>query len=279
MGKDQGLLDYSKVFYAASALFAVLAVLYFGFEYIQNLSPATISLIIFAIFATTFLKGTETNNRGVKLLYYLLSTGSYLVFIIYINARLIDTDNGVLASLILSAIIFAAIGHLVTKRQDLIPNQKQIKKITIATAILLTLITLYDGAATGYEHEYQLEEQVQFQENQETLIGQIQTSKHGYLPLDVERQRATYCTTNGTVNMGLGGTSYGGYQTTFAPETRTENLTVQNRHRLEEIDLDLSNETLEVVEVDSCGRNELDIQRGQLGVELNPHNIRLSQLN
>ena len=261
--------DYSRIFYAVSAFFAVLSVIYFGFEYIQNLSPFTTAAIIFAIFAVLFIKGTVTDSRGARFMYYLISSGSYIAFLGYINMRLISTENGVLLSLIASALIFSSIGYLLTNKEKYLPTKDQSKKIILGTAGLLVLLVAYDVAAVGYESSYSLEDQVTPVSGEESTLGYLETVKHGYFPVDVERVRASYCLNNGTQTFALGGTNVAGYTSGYLPETKNENLTLTaGDHVFERIEGFDSGDTLEIVEAECSQRDDADLEEGQLGVEM-----------
>ena len=275
--EESSLLDYNRIFYAASAFFAVLAVLYFGFEYIQNLSPVTISGFTFAIFAASFIRGVTRESKGVKFLYYLLSTGSYLVFIAYTNARLISTENGVLASLIFSAALFSSIGYVLTNKKEIIPSNKQSKKILIGIAAFILVLTFYDGVATGYSVEYQLEDEVVLSE-EEIRVGEAEIIKTGYLPIDIESKRARFCTIVRDEEIGMGGHSVGGHLSSYIPETNKENLTMTYSEGYRDEELNISNQELEVIEVDTCARDETTVEEGQLGVEIDANGPNSPQI-
>ena len=261
--------DYSRIFYGVSAFFAVLSVIYFGFEYIQNLSPFTIAVIIFAVFAVSFIKGTVTDSRGVRFMYYLISSGSYIAFLGYVNARLISTEDGVLLSLIASALLFSAIGYLLTNKEKYLPTKEQSKKIFVGVVGLLVLLVAYDVAAVEYEGSYSLEEQVAPVSGEESTLGYFEIVKHGYLPVDVERVRASYCLNNGTQTFALGGTNLGGYTSGYLPETRNENLTLRaENHVFERIGGFDSGDELEIVEAECSQRDNADLEEGKLGVEM-----------
>ncbi len=257
--------DYSRIFYGASAFFAVLAVLYFGFEYIQDLSPFTIAAVLFAVFASTLVAGVSREARGVKLVSYLVSAGSYLGFLIYINGRFLRTSDGTLASLLFSAVLFSAIGYTLTNKQEYIPNRDQALKIVAGIGAVLALLVAYDAAAVDAEYDLTLEEEVEMLEG-ENKFGELEIRKSGYLHADIERQRFSVCAGINESTQRLGGASTGGYMTGFAPETAVEELELSmSPHRFEQIDGLEPGDIFEVEPIESC--REVELEEGVLGVE------------
>lgn len=257
-------LDYSKVFYGSSALFAVLSVLYLGFEYLQDLSPFTISAFVFAVFAATFFLSSTQKSR-TKLLYSLISAGSYIVFLIYVNAKFLETTDQVLASLIISAGLFSVLGYIYTERKDLLPDESQIKYVLAGLTVLMTLLLLYDVFFVEALFLADLNDEVSFEPGGKT-VGEADIVKKGFLPVETDRRTVNFCLSEDERPLPAAYQSFGGETTGFLPSTETENITMNVREQsFNETGIERG-QILEIVQVTSC--RDSNLSEGQLGVEL-----------
>lgn len=266
MDVDQDL-DNSRIFYGGSALFAVLSVLYLGFEYLQDLSPVTISAVIFSVFVAAFLRGTFKENR-MNFVYYLTAAGSYIVFLLYVNGKFLDTSNQVLLSLIASAGLFLGIGYLLTEKEKLVPDREQANKLTAAIAVFIGLLLLYNIFFVEASFTAELDDTAVL-DSERQKIGEVQIEKTGYLPIETDRRSLNFCIASEQRYLPTSYQSFGGEMTSFRPQTETENITLDIQERFFEGNLSEGLERgteLEIVVVESCQTSEID--QDELGVAL-----------
>lgn len=275
---DTEELDYSKIFYAGSAVFAVLSVLYLGFEYLQDLSPFTIAAVLFAVFLSMFAVGVTRKSR-VKFVYFLTSAGSYLVFLVYVNGRFLDTSNQVLASLVLSAVLFSLIGYVLTNRRDLLPDRGQVRYVIAGLAVLLAVLVAYDILFVGATFAAELDDEA-VMEPSEQVVGEVEIAKDGYLPVVLDRRTVSFCVRSGDDAHYIPvRQSYGGDMTGFAPETQAEDIVLDLGERFfedvehaEELTDVEEGQVLELVAIDDCNVDALE--EGLLGVVLDEDWVR-----
>lgn len=260
---DLEKIDSSLIFYAVSAFFTVIALVYFGYEYIAHLSPFTISSILFSAFTISLLIGSTREFIGFKILSYLVSAGAYLVFYAYTAARFFSTSDQIMASLVLSAVLFTGIGYLFTNRRDLLPDKSRVYKVSAGLVILVLVLVTYNIGMVSYDYELNLENEVQINEGS-NIIGESKITKTGYLPIDIDTERVTFCFGTNESNERFGASSVGGYMTGFSPETETEEVDMRISERsLEEADNLEEGEIYEIERVESC---EDDLEKDIMGV-------------
>jgi len=264
---------YPMVFYGGSAVFAVMAIAFLGFDYLQDLSKLTIAFTIFAIFAASFLIAT-TRETLMKTVFYLVSAGSYLLFLVYVIGRFSRGTGDTIIFFLISAGLFSGIGHLLTSRPELIPDKDKVKKILIVITVLTALLIIYNIAFVTMSFTVSLEDTVTFNET-EQKIGEIQITKKGYLPLEASEAYIDYCVAGSERDLPTRYRSVGDKSFGILPETYTEDITFE----LDEGFLEHNEETegrerinitrntvLQVVEVDECSSENLS--EGQLGVSI-----------
>jgi|GEM_PF-1858863 len=262
---------YPMLFYGGSAVFTVLAIAYLGFDYLEDLSKFTVASIIFLLFVSSFLIAT-TRESLLKTVFYLTSAGSYLLFLIYIIANFADGTGDTIVLLLLSAGLFSSIGHILTNRQDLIPEKQYVKKIIGFILVLVTLLVIYNIMFVNMSFAVSLEERVTFNET-EQKIGELEITKTGYLPLEASGNFVRYCTAENERNLPTDFRSVGEKSFGFAPENYKEDIVFDlNDGFLEHNDevegrekINITRNTeLDLVRVDSC--QDPGIEEGQIGV-------------
>jgi len=258
-------LDSSIIFYILSAFFVVLTLGYFGFEYIEHLSPFTVSAILFSVFISSLVLGFSREFIGSKLLAYMISGGAYVVFYFYSSARFVETSNQILGSLIISALIFSSLGYIVTNYREKLPNKEQSRKIVAAIVALILVLIAYNITAVSYDFELTVQNELEAVEG-ENNFGQASINKHGHLPIDINRERAEVCFGTNESNERLGTSSTGGYMTGFSPESKIEqlNITLRDWHFEEIGGLERGN-TYMIARTDNCRGDGLE--EGVFGVE------------
>lgn len=259
---DLEKIDTSIVFYLLSAFFTVLTLAYFGFEYIQHLSAFTVSAILFGFFISSLLTGVNRNFIGFKITAYLASAGSYIVFYMYTTARFIETSNQILTSLIASALFFSTIGYILTNYKTYMPNKQQTHKIILGITGLLLALIIYNITMVGYDFNLTLEDEIEVVEG-ENMLGESEITKAGYLPIDINRERAQICFGTNQSNERLGSASIGGYMTGFTPETNKEELKINIgqtpfNNQFEEIEGLEKGNTYPIKRIDECTGQDLE---------------------
>jgi len=187
-------ISQDKVFYGASAFLGILAIIYFGFEYLIALSPFTISVILFSAFATFLGIGLNRKGNG-SVLAYIFSAASFGVALFYTIGKLGLGSDGIMISLIMSSALFAALGYLITQKKYA-PNKKQLKTTAIILAMLVGGLIIYDVASGNISYEYSLNEQTEVSEN--IGVGEVTTFKNSALPYDSDGVTFRGCLYNET---------------------------------------------------------------------------------
>lgn len=258
-------LDSSIIFYALSAFFVVLTLGYFGFEYIEHLSPFTVAAILFGVFVSSLLIGVSREFIGSKLLAYMISGGSYIVFYMYVSARFIDTSNQVLGSLIISAVLFSGLGYFITNYRDRLPDRELAHKAILVVAGLLLILIAYNITMVGYDFDMEVDDGIEVFEG-ENNFAEASIVKTGYLPIDINRERAQVCIGTDESNVRLGSDSVGGDMTGFGPESSNKQLNFTLRDRqFEEVDELEIGMTYPIERIDDCYNDELE--EGVMGVD------------
>ena len=187
-------ISQEKIFYGASSFLGILAIIYFGFEYLVALSPFTISIILFSVFATFLGLGLRSGGN-TSVLAYVFSAGSYLVALFYTMGRFGFSSDGIMVSLIASSGIFAGLGYLVTQK-EFSPTNNQVKKTITALLILVAGLILYDVGSGNISYDYELESEVEISESIDA--GDLIVSKSSLLPYDSDGVSFSGCLYNET---------------------------------------------------------------------------------
>jgi len=171
-------ISQDKVFYGVSAFLGVIAIIYFGFEYLVALSPFTISTILFSVFLAFLGLGLEKEGN-TAVLSYIFSAGAYIVGLFYTMGRFGFGSDGVMASLIISSGLFAGLGYLVTQR-DFELGFKRFKYGLIILGLIVGGLVVYDIGSEDTSYQYFLEEEVTVSD--EIDAGHVTVLKESYLP-------------------------------------------------------------------------------------------------
>lgn len=185
-------IDRSKVLYGGAALLGVLTVVYFGFEYLANLSPFTISFVLFSLFTGLLLVGLNRQGNGESLS-YILSLGSYLTGLSYTISTFNFSSNQTLISLISSTLVFVVIAYLVTDRELEVTNDG-LKKALVVLVIALAVVSVYDVLSKDITYDYELAEEVELQEG--VTVGTYTVEKNDVLPRETDSESLSFCIYN-----------------------------------------------------------------------------------
>ncbi len=266
---------YPLIFYGSSAVFAVIAIAFLGFDYLDDLSSFTVSAIIFSVFASSLLIAT-TRKSLLKAVFFLIAAGSYVLFLMYLMASFFPETGEIIVILMISAGLFSSIGYILNSRPELVPDEKEAKKIIAAMATVVGLLIAYNLLFVEISLAFQLDDTAVLSE-EEQVVGELEVTKTGYLPIDYQGERnIDFCVAgeNGILPTGFQ-SSYGSASFGFTPGVHTENLTFDLRDgtfeengsfRSERPEWLEKNMELELVRVEDCSVPELE--EGQLGVGL-----------
>lgn len=238
-------VDRSKVLYGGAALLGVLTVVYFGFEYLANLSPFTISFVLFSLFGGLLLVGLNREGNGESLS-YILSFGSYLTGLSYIIDTFEFNSNQTLISLIFSTTLFVLIAYLVTDKEIGISN-KDLKKALVVLIVAVSLVSAYDAVSKDIAYDYELVDEVELQER--ITVGVYTVQKNDALPRETESKSLGFCIYN-EQKKEVARTSdhFGSGMLGFGQQTKEENIELNTRlDRLEGLQ---EGETLEIRSVE-----------------------------
>ena len=180
--------------YITAAVLGVITVLYFGSEYIFQLSPVTKSAVIFSMFLFSFALSLWIPED--EKIYSIISQGiggiAYLVFLAYTLSKFSLDQNQIFLSLAVSAAIFAAIGRLLSTGKLKVEGEK-IRKTILSVLTVLALLLVFDAVGGQPDYELQLEEQVELESGEEAVLGSIKVTNEFILPRQVETHSYSAC--------------------------------------------------------------------------------------
>lgn len=217
-------ISQDKIFYGASAFLGILAILYFGFEYLVALSPFTISVMLFAIFAAFLGLGLDRSGNS-SVLAYIFSAGAYVVGLFYTMSSFSFGSDGVMFSLAVSSAVFAGLGYLVTQ-MEFRPERDQLKYAAIILCVVVGGLIIYDASSDQVNYEYSLVDEVEV--NDSMVLGEVTTEKPGLLPRESSSVRFQACAYNQTgAPRGSSGFSSSADTMRFGSLTQTEDIVVE----------------------------------------------------
>lgn len=217
-------IDQTKIFYGASAFLGVLAIFYFGFEYLVALSPFTISVILFALFLA-FLGFGLRREDNTAVLSYIFSAGAYIIGLFYTTGKFDFNSDQILLSLVLSSGVFAGLGYMITQKGFEL-EKDQFKYGLIAIAVIVGGLAAYDIVSEPISHEYSLTDEVQINDSMD--LGDVTTTKTGLLPEETERVSFHACVYNGTGHpRGTSGFTSSAETMRFGSVSQTEDILVE----------------------------------------------------
>ena len=216
-------ISQDKIFYGASAFLGILAILYFGFEYLVALSPFTISVMLFSTFAAFLGIGLDRSGNS-SVLSYIFSSGAYVVGLFYTIGKFDLGENGIMFGLAVSSAVFAGLGYMITQK-DFSPERDQLKYIALVIAVMVGGLVIYDSGSDEVFHEHSLVEEVEL--NESITLGQVKTKKPGILPRESSNARFMVCAYNETgIPQSSSGFSSSADTMKFGSILETENITV-----------------------------------------------------
>lgn len=187
-------IDQTKIFYGASAFLGILAIFYFGFEYLVALSPFTISIILFALFLA-FLGVGIKKEENTAVLSYIFSAGAYIIGLMYTTGKFNFNSDQIMLSLVFSSGLFAGLGYLITQREFELEKEQFMYGLAAITVIVGGLI-VYDIASDPVRYDYSIVDEVEI--NDSMVVGEVTVEKTSYLPQESRSPDFHVCAYNST---------------------------------------------------------------------------------
>jgi len=162
-------IDRVKMLYAVGVVLGVVATFYFGFRILESLSPTTTSAVLFLGFVAFLFAGLYVKTETLDTVFYVLSAGSYLVFVAYVLSTYDLGDGGVFVLLAGSSALFVGLGYASST------GRLELDRRTAAGGVAVTLVlivALLGFDATGgqptYSHDFN--ETVDVPEDRRTTV-------------------------------------------------------------------------------------------------------------
>lgn len=131
-------LDSSKILYVVGALLGIATIIYFSAEIIVELSPTLKSGILLLGFVFFFTTAQYTHDTLLDLVMYVLSAGSYIVFLAYTIIRFNLSENEVFLLLGASTILFVGLGYALHEKEFRLKRKHA--RIGMVALVLLTVV-------------------------------------------------------------------------------------------------------------------------------------------
>lgn len=135
--------DVSTILYGLGAVLGVASILYFGWEILLELSPTIKSFILFSGFIFFLVAGVYRGYERLDTVLYVLSAGSYIVFLGYTIFRFALSTNQIFLTLALSSVLFLGLGYVFQIDRELLTRQ-QAQYLLIAVVAIVFLLVVVD---------------------------------------------------------------------------------------------------------------------------------------
>ena len=187
-------IEPATALYGIAAFLGAITVIYFGSSLIFDLSPVTKSLAFFASFVV-FLS-ISMYLSGKKKTHSIISLGmtgiSYLAFLSYTLGKFEVSEEGVFASLLLSSLLFVALGYLVNENKIDV-DREHLKYIVSAIVLVGSLIIIVDVAGAQPTQSLELENSVTLQPEEEAVIGTLTVDNNFIFPREFSEPNFNSC--------------------------------------------------------------------------------------
>lgn len=177
-------LDTSFALNIFAILFFIISVIYFSAEVVFQLSPLTKSFLLISMTSIIIAAGIKFSNKIWSILAYITGFISYIIFLSYSLAKFSPGREVVFASLLGSAILFSALGSLISKKK-LKLDFKRFKIFAAAVLLIAGGLTAFDMTGPEADYNIQLEDSIQIQEG-ENQLGTVKVENRFLLPRDYE---------------------------------------------------------------------------------------------
>lgn len=184
-------LNQSELLYIGSSILTAGAVISFVTGS-STLSPATKMTIMGLMCGFLLLFGTYTPQKLETLLLYGLAAFTYIVGTLYTVSTFNIGSDGSFLILLISAVVFAGLGQLLTEKRSSLPKNKFM--IGAAALVLIGLsITLFDLSGPQPSYSLNLNDQVELTESEPTTVGDLAVQNNFIMPRTVDIPRYEAC--------------------------------------------------------------------------------------
>lgn len=165
-------IDESKLLYGLGAFLGIVAIIYFGYELILDLSP-TIKSFILLSGAAVFIGAAEYVRQGLmKSSFYIFASFSYLSFLMYTFVRFSFSSEQIFLILALSSAVFIGLGYLRSEKGfNLTKNQA--KKVVAVILVAVSVLVVIDVLGPQPEYSLELDDSVEVVKGGEVKIGEL----------------------------------------------------------------------------------------------------------
>lgn len=264
-------LDRDKLLYAVGILLGIIAIFYFGFELLEDLSPATTALLLVLGFLVFLLAGVGLAAAPLDLVSYALASGWYLAFVAYTLSAFDLGDGGTILLLAGSAALFIGLGNLASRDRLALTRQQALIGVAVCLALGVGLIGV-DVVGPQATHTAEFEDSIDVPEPRERVqVGTVTVENEFVLPRSVDVPRYYACTPVTTTRPlpvqyedRLSGTLLGG------GETVSSTLLLDSRAFYEEEELHEAFRDVDAVPVETADRCPEDFDDGRVLVVTSP---------
>lgn len=172
------LYNPDRILTGFGVLLAAISVLYFGREAILNLSPLVKSFVLVSLSAIFAISSFYVDDNGSKILSYVLSTVSYLTFLIYYIGRMSPSSETIFLLLGISGALFIFAGRNISGKNY---EKQKIKKAIAAISIIIFGVIAVDTVSSEPAIDIEFSESVQIGE-MPVKIGDVKVRNDYLLP-------------------------------------------------------------------------------------------------
>lgn len=165
-------IDPTKILYAVGAIFGIAAVLYFARDIVFDLSITVRAVLLFLAFVVFLIAAMATERAGFDLVLYLFSAAAYLAFLTYTLSRFDVGADGTFLALLVSAILFLALGYLI-REQGILPSPRTARYVIVGVALIAVVIVGADVVAGGVDYRVTTNEEGNSNDRGEVVVGTL----------------------------------------------------------------------------------------------------------
>jgi hypothetical protein len=185
-------VDPSTVLTAVGVVFAVAAVAYFARDIVFDLSITVRSLLLFLVFLALLVGALASARHSIVVIESVLAAAAYLVFLAYTLSRFDVGADGTFLALLVSAVLFLALGYLLQER-DVSPSSGTARAAVVVLVLVGVALIGADVAASEVTYDVQIGEEATVGENGRTNVGTLTVTNEFFFREPVDEPRAFAC--------------------------------------------------------------------------------------
>jgi hypothetical protein len=185
-------VDPATVLTAVGVIFAVAAVAYFARDIVFDLSITVRALLLFLAFAALLVSALASTRDAVVVIESVLAAAAYLAFLTYTLSRFEVGADGTFLALLVSAILFLALGYLLQER-GVSPSKRTARSAVVAIALLAVVLIGADVAASEVTYDVQIAEEATVGDDGVTSVGTLTVDNKFLFREHLEEPRAFAC--------------------------------------------------------------------------------------